>query len=66
MTDMLKLRTLGERAKKARLKKGWTLDVLAAKTKLSKSFLSEMERSKKFPCLHTLEGICKKLGVKLI
>jgi transcriptional regulator with XRE-family HTH domain len=63
---MLKLRTLGKRAKVARLEKGWTLDVMAVKTGLSKSFLSEMERSKKFPCLHTLERICKRLGVKLI
>lgn len=63
---MLKLRTLGKRARAARLEKGWSLDVLAAKTHLSKSFLSEMERGYKYPTLSTLERICKKLGVKLI
>jgi len=63
---MLKLKTLGKRVKAARLKKGWTLDVLAAKTGFTKSFLSEMERSKKYPTLSTLEIICKKLDEKLI
>ena len=63
---MLKLKTLGKRAKAARHEKGWSLDVLAAKTMLSKSFLSEMERGKKYPCLSTLDKICKVLGEKLI
>lgn len=63
---MLKLKKLGKRAKEARLEKGWTLDELAAKTNLSKSFLSEMERGKKYPTLSTLDKICKKLGVKLV
>ena len=63
---MLKLKTLGSRARAARKEKGWSLDKLAAKTGFSKSFLSEMERSKKWPTLSTLDVICIKLGTKLI
>lgn len=56
---------IGRRIKELRKNKELTLDALAERTKLSKSFLSELERQKKFPRLDTLQTIARELGVSV-
>lgn len=56
---------LGQKIKKLRKINEMSLDDLAAKTQLSKSFLSEVERKKKYPRLSTLQNIAEKLGVNI-
>ncbi len=62
---VIELSSIGKRIKRLRKMNDMSLDVLAKKTKLSKSFLSEVERKKKFPRLSTLETIAKNLGVSV-
>ena len=64
-TKLTKLRSIGRKIKEIRKSKKWSLDVLAEKTGLSKSFLSEMERAKRFPRLSTLQKIARVLEVNL-
>ena len=56
---------VGRRLHTIRKKRHMSLDILAEKTNLSKSFLSEVERRKKFPRLSTLKNIAKELGVDI-
>ena len=56
---------VGRRLHTIRKKRHMSLDILAEKTNLSKSFLSEVERRKKFPRLSTLKTIAKELGVDI-
>ncbi|MFH1416263.1 MAG: response regulator [Elusimicrobiota bacterium] len=56
---------VGKRINQLRKKNEMSLDVLAERTDLSKSFLSEVERKKKFPRLSTLQRIAKELGVSV-
>ncbi|KPK43051.1 MAG: hypothetical protein AMJ78_00040 [Omnitrophica WOR_2 bacterium SM23_29] len=56
---------IGRKAKQLRLNKALSLDALARKSSLSKSFLSEFERGKKFPRLDTLQRLAKALEVDI-
>lgn len=54
-----------KKIKELRLKKDMTLEELASKTKLSKSYLSRVENSKKAPPVSTLIRIAQALGASL-
>jgi len=56
---------IGKEIKQARINKNLSLDMLARKTGLSKSFLSELERGKKYPRLDSLEKIAQALEVNV-
>jgi transcriptional regulator with XRE-family HTH domain len=45
---------------------GLTLDVLAARTSLTKSFLSQVERGKSNPSLDSLRLIVQELGIPMV
>ena len=62
-SKLIKLKGIGKKVREIRKKRKWSLDVLADKTGLSKSFLSKMERAKRFPRLNTLQKIAKVLEV---
>ena len=57
--------TLGERIKKRRTELGWTQDVLAAKAKISKGFLSDLENSNTNISADKLLDVAKELGLSL-
>ena len=63
MLGITQINDVGKRINFLRKKQKMSLDVLADKTNLSKSFLSEVERQKKFPRLSTLQNIADQLGV---
>ena len=56
---------LGKRVKQLRIKNGLTLEELASRTELTKSFLSQLERNLTTPSIPTLENIVEVLGVSL-
>lgn len=56
---------LGKRFKQLRIKNGLTLEELASRTELTKSFLSQLERNLTSPSISTLEDIVGVLGVSL-
>ena len=59
--------TLGDRIKECRRARGWRLDDLAAKARVSKGFLSDLENShQKNPGINYLEAIAEALGVDLL
>jgi DNA-binding NtrC family response regulator len=62
---IMEITDIGPKIKELRKKNKISLDVLAEKTNLSKSFLSEVERKKKFPRLSTLQSIARNLGVNV-
>jgi len=64
-TKITKIPDIGVRMKEMRRQKGWSLDVLAGKAGLSKSFLSEMERGGRCPRLDTLQRISAALGISV-
>src|SRR5947199_9341829 len=58
--------TLGERIRDCRQARGWTVEELAARAKVSKGFLSDLERSKqKNPGINYLRPIAGALDVSL-
>ena len=57
---------LGEKIRSERLKKPLTLKQLAEKTKLSISFLSEIERGLSQPSMASLRRISQALGISLL
>jgi transcriptional regulator with XRE-family HTH domain len=57
--------TVGERIKSRRSELGWTQDVLAEKAGISKSFLSDLENSKRSVGADKLLDIARALGVSL-
>ena len=59
-------KAIAKRIRAKRVEQGWTLDQLAAKTALSKSYLSQIENSDKTPTLGTLTKIAFGLGVDAI
>ena len=61
--ELSDLTEIGKKLKALRKEKNLSLDDLAEKTHLSKGFLSELERKKKFPRLSTLKTIAAELGV---
>ncbi len=54
--------TVGERIKERRGELGWTQDVLSQKAGISKSFLSDLENSKRSLGAETLLNIARALG----
>jgi DNA-binding XRE family transcriptional regulator len=46
---------VGRRIRKLRKERGWTQDYLAIHTGLGRTFISNIERGKKEPCLRSLE-----------
>lgn len=57
--------SLGDRIRDSREHRRWTLDRLADETKLSKSFLSEVENNKRAPSAENVLKISNALGVSL-
>jgi transcriptional regulator with XRE-family HTH domain len=57
---------LGARVRRARKAKNWSLDKVAEKTGLSKSFLCEVENGRKYPRLETLQRMEIILKARLI
>lgn len=57
--------SVGERIKERRLEIGWTQDQLCTKAGLSKSFLSELENSKRSVSAANLLDIARALNVSL-
>jgi transcriptional regulator with XRE-family HTH domain len=58
--------TLGARIKECRQARGWRLDDLAAKARVSKGFLSDLENNQqKNPGINYLRAIAAALGVDL-
>ncbi|PYP90834.1 MAG: hypothetical protein DMG65_10010 [Candidatus Angelobacter sp. Gp1-AA117] len=57
--------TLGDRIREVREERGWTLEKLAEKTGLSRSFLSEVENNKATPSAESVLKISNALGVSL-
>ncbi len=56
---------IGERIKKRRLKLGLTQEELAARTELSKGFISQLERNLTSPSIATLMDILEALGTDI-
>lgn len=56
---------IGNKIKHLRKKKGLTLEDLAARSELSKGFLSQLERNLTSPCVSTLDNILEALGTNL-
>jgi transcriptional regulator with XRE-family HTH domain len=57
--------SVGERIKKRRAELGWTQEQLAQKAGISKSFLSDLENSKRSVGADNLLDIARALGVSL-
>ncbi|MCK6533070.1 MAG: helix-turn-helix domain-containing protein [Polyangiaceae bacterium] len=57
--------TLGARVRALRLGKGWTLDQLAQEAKVSKGFLSTVEKGDSQPSGRVLLGLAKALGASV-
>lgn len=56
---------IGQRLKELRLAKALTLEELAARSELTKGFLSQLERDLTSPSLSTLEDVLEALGTNL-
>ncbi|MGI6511523.1 MAG: helix-turn-helix domain-containing protein [Catenisphaera adipataccumulans] len=56
---------LGKKIKALRLQNGLTLEELAARSELTKGFLSQLERDLTSPSVSTLEDILEALGTNL-
>ena len=56
---------IGDRIKRRRVKLGLTQEELAARTELSKGFISQLERNLTSPSIATLEDICRALGITM-
>jgi transcriptional regulator with XRE-family HTH domain len=54
--------TFGDNVRKARRKKGMTLEALAHDAGLAYSYVGELERGRRNPTLKVVEGISKSLG----
>lgn len=64
-SDLARMHDIGRTIREIRKNKSLSLDALARKTELSKSFLSEFERGKKCPRLETLKKITEVLEVDI-
>ena len=56
------LNTIGEKIKKARLEKGWTLEQLALESELSQPTISRLENGVQFPRKRTLQALVLALN----
>lgn len=64
-SSMTEVSSLGDRIRQIRKSKSMSLGELAKRSELSKSYLSEVERRKKFPGLDALLSIARGLGVNI-
>ncbi|OGR88951.1 MAG: hypothetical protein A2992_06925 [Elusimicrobia bacterium RIFCSPLOWO2_01_FULL_59_12] len=64
-TEMVTNQRIGQRVKEYRLRRKWTIAKLAAKTRLSKSLISQIENAKNSASLFSLSKIARSLGVRL-
>ncbi len=64
--DDIKMNQFGQRIRIAREYKKLTLDELAARTGLTKSFLSQVERGKSNPSLASIRSIVQELNIPLV
>ncbi len=55
---------VGDNIRFIREKRGWTQEDLSIKTKMSKTFIGDIERGQKSPTIISLEKIAKALRVK--
>ncbi len=55
---------VGEELRKVREAQGLTQEALAAKARMDRSFISEIERGEKTPSLDRLFRLCDALGVR--
>ena len=66
MIDDIKINQIGQRIRIAREHKKLTLDELAVRTGLTKSFLSQVERGKSNPSLASIRSIVQELNIPLV
>ena len=57
--------SIGEKIKQLRIKLGLTQEELAARTELSKGFISQLERDLTSPSIATLMDILEALGTNI-
>jgi len=57
---------IGARLRKARIDRGWTLDVLSERCGLSSSFLSQVERGLSTLSIVSLSAICRALELPIV
>ena len=55
---------LGQAIRKARLKRGWSMEQLAGETSLSTNYIGNIERGEKSPTVRVLVRISNALKVK--
>jgi transcriptional regulator with XRE-family HTH domain len=55
---------LGKELRKARLAAGLTQEELAHRTRIDRSYISELEHDHKNPTVNRLFRLCKALGIK--
>ena len=53
----------GQRMRKLRDARGWSLTYLSVHSGLAKTFVHDIETGKKEPCLHTIEVIAKSFDL---
>ena len=58
-------RIIGTNLKRARLERGFSLDEVSARSKVSKSMLSDIERGRKCPTVAVLYKICEGIHVSM-
>ncbi|MBQ7170298.1 MAG: helix-turn-helix transcriptional regulator [Synergistaceae bacterium] len=58
-------RVIGVNLKRVRLERGFSLDEVSARSKVSKSMLSDIERGRKCPTVAVLYKICEGINVSL-
>jgi len=56
---------LGDNIRAIREKKGWTQEDLAIVTKMSRTFIGDIERARKSPTMRSLEKIASALDVRV-
>lgn len=60
------MKSLGQRIRDERRKRNLTLDQISRSTKLSKSFLSQMERDLSQPSVSTIKKIAHEFGISVV
>lgn len=55
---------LGEELKRARDEAGLSQDEVAARAKIDRSYLSQLENDRKSPTLDLLMRVCEAIGIK--
>lgn len=56
---------IGEKIRKARLKKGWSQEELAHESGLHRAYIGQIERGEKMIGIPNLQKIAKKLKIKI-